>query len=154
VSAALPALPPAASPYPAGHTALAYADGASRGNPGPAAFGCVYALDDGTVLCGEGEFIGPATNNVAEYRGALACLQRLLHWDVRRAIVRLDSQLVVRQMLGEYRVKNTQLAVLYAQAQKLVGQFEAVDFQHVPRAENALADRLANHALDRAAEVR
>ena len=141
--------PPSTSPYAEGQEAIAYADGASRGNPGPAAYGCVYAVED-LPLCGEGETIGHATNNVAEYRGALAALRRLHAWGVARVTLRLDSQLVVRQMQGQYKVKNEGLKPLYRQLVGLVSQFERVRFEHVPREQNALADRMANEALDAA----
>ncbi len=144
----LPA-PPAESPFGSARVAVAYADGASRGNPGPAAYGCVYTLEDGTALCAEAEAIGETTNNVAEYRGAMAALERLLKWNVDHAVIRLDSQLVVRQMIGQYRVKDAKLKILYAKAIKLAKQFDRVEFEHVRREKNTLADAMANHALDR-----
>jgi ribonuclease HI len=148
------ATPPSRSPFPDGTAAVAYADGAARGNPGPAAYGCVYALADGTVLCGEGLALGRATNNVAEYRGLIAALRRLRGWKVRAATVRLDSELVVRQMSGAYRVKNAGLKPLHRQASELAAQFDSIRFEHVPRAANVLADALANLALDRAGSQR
>lgn len=144
----LPPPVPAGTPYAQGETAVAYADGASRGNPGAAAFGCAYARLDGTVLCGEGEVIGHATNNVAEYRGAIAALERLAAWGVRRAVLRMDSELVVRQARGQYRVKQPHLQQLHARLLGAARGLEDVDFQHVPRAKNAIADGLANRALD------
>lgn len=140
--------PPAQSPFPEGATAYAWADGASRGNPGAAAFGVVYTLDDGTVLCGEHGALGTTTNNVAEWRGCVAALQRLRGWGVKRAVIRLDSQLVVRQVQGQYKVKQPHLKPFHAQALKLVETFDHFAIEHVPRAENALADAMANAALD------
>lgn len=142
-------LPPAESPFPEGETAYAYADGASRGNPGPAAYGCVYAVEDGALpLCGEGKVLGETTNNVAEYRGAIAALRRLADWGVAKAVLRLDSQLVVRQLDGSYRVKDSKLRELHAEAKVEAARFRSLRFEHVPRKMNALADRMANHALD------
>lgn len=128
---------------------MAYADGASRGNPGKASYGVVYTLEDGTALCGEGGAIGKATNNVAEYRGLLAALTRLRSWKISNAIVRLDSELVVRQMQGRYKVKNLGLKPLYEQAKELADEFSKLRLEHVPREQNALADAMANIALDR-----
>lgn len=141
--------PPRRSPYPEKALAVAYADGASRGNPGPAAYGVVFVLEDGMPLCGEGEAIGRATNNVAEYRGLIAALKRLRDWGHAHAIVRLDSELVVRQMQGRYKVKNEGLKPLFAEAKALAADFQKLRIEHVPRADNALADSLANLALDR-----
>jgi ribonuclease HI len=143
----LPA-PPETSPYAAGVEVVAHADGASRGNPGPASYGCVYLGEDGEPAWGEGQAIGVATNNVAEYRGCLAALQRLAGWGVKRAILRLDSQLVVRQLNGEYRVKDSTLRGWYTKILEVVASLDVVRFEHVPRAQNADADRMANHALD------
>ena len=146
----LPGDPPAKSPFPKGQKGIAQADGASRGNPGPAAYGCVFLSEDGTALCGEGETIGRATNNVAEYRGAIAALTRLRDWGLREVVVRLDSQLVVRQLQGSYKVKSAGLKSLHAQASALVDHFDRVALEYIPRAENALADAFANRALDQA----
>lgn len=141
---------PDSSPYPAKTLAVAYADGASRGNPGPAAYGVVFTLEDGMPLCGQGETIGKSTNNVAEYRGLIAALKQLLDWGQANAIVRLDSELVVRQMSGRYKVKNEGLKPLFAEAKDLAESFRKLRIEHVPRKDNALADAMANQALDRA----
>lgn len=140
------------NPFPQGVLALAYADGASRGNPGQAAFGVVYVLEDGTPLAREAAAIGEATNNVAEYRGLLAALERLSGWGTPRALLRLDSELVVRQMQGRYKVKHEGLKPLHARARQLAGRFVHVEFEHVPREQNRLADKLANLALDAAGQ--
>jgi probable phosphoglycerate mutase len=109
----------------------------------------VYASSADLPLCGEGVSIGVATNNIAEYRGCIAALERLLSWKVRRAVLRLDSQLVVRQLNCEYRVKHENLKPLLEKAEALRRQFEELHVEHVPREANRLADRLANDALDR-----
>lgn len=142
--------PPADSPFPPESMVIAHADGASRGNPGPASYGCVYLGPDGEPAFGEAAAIGVATNNVAEYRGCLAALQRLHGWGVQSAIVRLDSQLVVRQLSGQYRVKDATLKGWYDEVRKVARGFQTLRFEHVPRKENAAADRMANLALDAA----
>lgn len=138
------------SPYPDGVPALAFADGASRGNPGAASWGVAYCLPDGTPLCREGCAIGEATNNVAEWKGLVAAMERLIGWGVPEAIVRMDSQLVVRQLSGQYKVKNAGLKPFHEKAVLLRSRFARLRVEHVPRKENALADAVANMALDRA----
>lgn len=145
---ALPGKCPKTSPYPPRSIAVAQSDGASRGNPGPASYGCVYLTEDGTVLCAEGAVIGEATNNIAEYRGAIAALRRLRAWGESRIILRLDSQLIARQLDGSYRVKHEGLKPLHAEATELLAGFQSVKIEYLPRKENALADRFANLALD------
>jgi len=142
------ALPPAESPYPHGGPAVVYTDGASRGNPGPAAYGCVYALEDGTVLCAEGVGIGDDTNNVAEWKGCIAALERLTAWGVTDAVLRLDSELVVKQLRGIYKVKKEHLRPLHERARTLSARIPSFRIEHVRRADNALADAMANSALD------
>src|SRR5262245_48415084 len=126
------------------------ADGAARGNPGPAAYGFVLDSPSGSELAGEGEAIGEATNNVAEYRGLIAGLERALALGVTRLEVRMDSELVVRQMAGRYRVKHPGLVPLFRQARTLVERLEHWEIRHVPREQNKRADLLANRALDEA----
>jgi ribonuclease HI len=125
-----------------------YTDGGSRGNPGPAAFGFVLEADDGTILAAEGEAIGETTNNVAEYRGLVAGLARAFELQVPEVEVRSDSELLVKQMRGEYRVKNPALKTLSLEAAHLARQIGRVQYVHVPREKNELADRLVNDALD------
>jgi len=127
-----------------------YTDGGARGNPGPAAYGYVLEAADGTVLAAEGEAIGIATNNVAEYRGLVAGLARAIELAVPEVEVSSDSELMVKQMRGEYRVKNEALRGLFIEANALAGRLEAVEYRHVKRAHNELADRLVNEALDAA----
>ena len=123
-------------------------DGGARGNPGPAAYGYVLEAGDGTVLEARGEAIGVATNNVAEYRGLLAGLEAALERGVEEVEVVSDSELVVKQMRGEYKVKNETLRDLVDEAQALESRFKRVTYTAVRREHNELADRLVNEALD------
>ncbi len=123
-------------------------DGGARGNPGPAAFGYVLEAEDGTVLDARGEVIGVATNNVAEYRGLIAGLKQALELGVDELEVVSDSELVVRQMRGEYKVKKETLRTLNEEASDLARRLEKVSFTSVRREHNELADRLVNEALD------
>ena len=125
-----------------------FTDGGARGNPGPAAYGFVLESEDGTVLAAEGEAIGTATNNIAEYSGLVAGLRRALELHVPEVEVVSDSELMVKQMRGEYRVKNEALRDLYDQAVSLARRVGSVEYRHVKRAHNELADRLVNEALD------
>jgi ribonuclease HI len=127
-----------------------YTDGGARGNPGPAAFAYVLEADDGTILAAHGETIGVATNNVAEYRGLVAGLAKALELSVPEVEVVSDSELLVKQMRGEYRVKNEALRELSLAAARLARQLDSVEYRHVRRAHNELADRLVNEALDAA----
>lgn len=128
-------------------------DGGSRGNPGPAGCGAVIRDGDGQELITYGQYVGHATNNVAEYHGLIAGLSKALELKARRAKVYGDSELIVRQMKGQYKVKNAGLKPLYDRARALAEQFEAITFTHVPREQNKLADRLSNLAIDRKGEV-
>ena len=125
-------------------------DGGARGNPGPAAFGYVLEAEDGTVLASHGERIGVATNNVAEYRGLVAGLEKALELAVGEVEVVSDSELLVKQMRGEYKVKNEALRVLSVQAARLARQIGTVTYTAVRREHNKLADELVNEALDAA----
>jgi ribonuclease HI len=127
-----------------------FTDGGARGNPGPAAYGYVLEGEDGTVLAAEGQAIGSTTNNVAEYRGLIAGLRRAAELHVPSVEVVSDSELMVKQMRGEYRVKNAALRTLSVEAAALARQFATVEYRHVKRAQNELADRLVNDALDAA----
>ncbi|MBF6547576.1 bifunctional RNase H/acid phosphatase [Nocardia brasiliensis] len=125
------------------------ADGGSRGNPGPAGYGAVvYAADHVRVLAERREFIGIATNNVAEYRGLIAGLEASAELGARVVAVRMDSKLVVEQMSGRWKVKHAAMIPLADRARRLVADFERVSFTWIPRNENAHADRLANEAMD------
>jgi ribonuclease H / adenosylcobalamin/alpha-ribazole phosphatase len=125
-----------------------HADGAARGNPGPAAYGFVLDAPDGSPLAEGGVAIGRATNNVAEYLGLIAGLERALELGVTRIEVRMDSELVVRQMTGRYRVRHPGLVPLFERARALMAQFPEWSIAHVGRAENGRADAAANRALD------
>jgi probable phosphoglycerate mutase len=127
-----------------------FTDGGARGNPGPAAYGFVLEAEDGTVLSAEGVAIGVATNNVAEYSGLVAGLRRALELHVSHVELVSDSELLVKQMRGEYRVKNEALRALFLEATALARQLQGVEYRHVKRAHNELADRLVNDALDAA----
>ena len=126
-------------------------DGGARGNPGPAAYGYVLESEDGHVLDARGEAIGVATNNVAEYRGLIAGLEKALELGVTELEVVSDSELVVKQMEGEYKVKNEALRELNDRAADLAERLDKVTYTAVRRAHNELADRLVNEALDSAA---
>jgi broad specificity phosphatase PhoE/ribonuclease HI len=128
-----------------------YADGGSRGNPGPAGFGAVVLDADGTtVLAERAAHLGRATNNVAEYSGLIAGLEAARELGAGHVEVRMDSKLVVEQMSGRWQIKHPDMKPLAARASSLVSGFDAVTFQWVPRAQNGHADRLANEAMDAA----
>jgi probable phosphoglycerate mutase len=123
-------------------------DGGARGNPGPAAYGYVLEAEDGHVLAAHGEAIGRATNNVAEYRGLVAGMAKAAELGVTDLEVISDSELLVKQMRGDYRVKNEALRVLWEEATELERRIPRVRYTAVRRAHNELADRLVNEALD------
>jgi ribonuclease HI len=127
-----------------------YTDGGARGNPGPAAAAYVLEADDGTVLAAHGEAIGVATNNVAEYRALVAGLEKALEVGVDELEVVSDSELIVKQMTGEYRVKKPTLQKLSLEAARLARQLTSVRYTAVRREHNELADQLVNEALDSA----
>jgi ribonuclease H / adenosylcobalamin/alpha-ribazole phosphatase len=131
-------------------SARLYTDGGARGNPGPAAYAYVIEDESGAVLAQHGETIGVATNNVAEYRGLIAGLAMAAELRVDGLEVISDSELMVKQMRGEYRVKNAALQQLQQEAARNARTVGAVSYTHVRRAENELADRLVNEALDAA----
>ena len=123
-------------------------DGGSRGNPGPAAYAYVLEAEDGTVLAAHGEAIGVATNNVAEYSALVAGLEKAIEVGVSELEVVSDSELMVKQMRGEYRVKNEALRDLSLQASRLAREVGSVSYKAVRREQNKLADQLVNEALD------
>jgi ribonuclease H / adenosylcobalamin/alpha-ribazole phosphatase len=128
--------------------ATLWTDGGARGNPGPAAYGYVLEAEDGTVLAAHGEAIGTATNNVAEYRALVAGLEKAVELGVDELEVVSDSELLVKQMRGEYKVKNETLRGLREQASDLANRLGSVRYTAVRREHNELADRLVNEALD------
>ena len=123
-------------------------DGGARGNPGPAAYGYVLEAEDGTVLAAHGERIGVATNNVAEYRALVAGLEKALELGVEEVEVVSDSELLVKQMTGAYRIKNEALKELAADVARLARRLRGVSYEAVRREHNELADSLVNEALD------
>jgi ribonuclease HI len=125
-----------------------YCDGAARGNPGPAGAGAVVADPDGTVLAEIAEGLGETTNNVAEYTAAIRGLEAAKRLGAREVLLRSDSQLMINQMTGRYRVKTAHLQPLHRQVSELARSFDRVEFEHVPRAQNAAADALANQGAD------
>ncbi|MHC5034240.1 MAG: ribonuclease HI family protein [Planctomycetota bacterium] len=126
-----------------GEEACLYCDGASRGNPGPAGVGMVITTAEGEEVLAWGAAIGEATNNVAEYRAAIEGLKKALELQARRVRLLTDSELLIRQLRGEYKVKNAGLKPLHAEASALLEQFASWDAQHIARDENKQADALA-----------
>jgi len=127
---------------------LAYIDGGARGNPGPAAIAAVVRDDGGEVVAERGERIGRATNNVAEYRALLLGIERAAAHGARELDLVGDSELVVRQVEGRYKVKDATMRELHAQVKRALADFEGWSIRHVRREDNAEADRLVNEVLD------
>ena len=127
-----------------------YTDGGARGNPGPAGIGVVILDERGSVIAEISEAIGQATNNQAEYKALIAGLTKAKDLGVRELEVFLDSELVVKQLNREYRVKDKDLASLFIQAYNVSLGFKKIIFKHIRREKNKLADKLVNQALDRA----
>jgi ribonuclease HI len=130
---------------------VAYIDGGARGNPGPAGFGVRIEDDRGTLISEFNGFLGTSTNNVAEYNGLLAALKYAQQHGHKDVHVKSDSELLVKQMRGEYRVKNPGLQPLYQQAKAIALRLDRIVFEHVRREQNKDADRLANLAMDEGA---
>jgi ribonuclease HI len=128
-------------------------DGGSRGNPGHAGIGIVLRAADGTPIVTLGRFIGRATNNVAEYQALIAGLQKAKELGAKKLLIRGDSELIIKQMKGEYRVRHPELKPLYEEAYHLFHQFKEAKLEHNLRHKNTLADKLANLAMDRKKEV-
>lgn len=127
--------------------ATLHTDGGARGNPGPAAVGFVLTgIGSTPIVCKE--YIGIGTNNQAEYRALLAGIQKARKEGIEDLVCYLDSELVVKQVRGEYRVKNKDLKNLLAEIKKLLPAFRSITFEHIPRSKNAAADKLVNEALD------
>lgn len=124
-----------------------FCDGASRGNPGPGAFGYVL-FEDGEIVFSQGQKMGTVTNNVAEYEGLLRGLEKSLELGAAEISIKSDSQLLVRQLLGQYKVKAPHIIPLVQKAKGLLSQFKKVEIVHIPREENKIADALCNQALD------
>lgn len=126
-----------------------FCDGASRGNPGSGAYGFVI-FKNGEILAQKGATLGTVTNNTAEYEGLLAGLRECVALGATEVTVKSDSELLVRQLNGQYRVKTPHLLPLFQKAKTLLAQFERSEVTHVRREQNSLADALANQALDAA----
>lgn len=131
---------------------ICYADGASRGNPGPASIGGIVLDEQGITLQTVSRRIGRATNNEAEWQAAIAVLEAAIGLGATTVELRMDSELVVRQIIGRYQVRNPKLIPHHRRVLALLPSFAGYDVRHVPRAQNAAADRLANLALDRPPE--
>jgi probable phosphoglycerate mutase len=131
---------------------VAYVDGGARGNPGPAGYGVRIERPDGTLVEEFSRAIGVATNNVAEYSGLIAALEWVHERGRQSLLVRSDSLLLVQQMLGNYKVKHPGLRPLHERARQLASRIGRVRYEHVGRASNAHADRLANQAMDEGAQ--
>ncbi len=129
-------------------SAIVFADGGSRGNPGPSGAGALVKETDGDILAEVTRFLGTNTNNYAEYTSLIIGLEKALELGVNEVEVRMDSELIVKQMLGQYRVKNQNLKPLYETAKGLAGRFSQFRIIHIERALNKEADRLANQAMD------
>ncbi len=140
----------AAQPSPPGAEAImcVWVDGGALGNPGPAGIGAVVTRPDGTVLAEISQYVGWATNNMAEYRAVLAGLERARALGARQVRVCAASQLLVQQLRGNWRVKHPALQSLWTEASRLVAAFDQVTFEQVPRERNRHADRLANQAIN------
>jgi ribonuclease HI len=127
-----------------------YADGAARGNPGPAGIGVVIEDERGRVLKEVSQFVGRKTNNQAEYMALIQGLEEAAEYQADAVLVRLDSELLVHQLKGEYKVKSPLLKPLRNQAQRLLARYKVVGIEHIERQYNRAADRLANRAIDAA----
>ena len=127
-----------------------YTDGGARGNPGPAGIGAVILDEKGDVIAEISEYIGETTNNQAEYRALIAGLAKAKELDVKEIEVFLDSELVVKQLNREYRVKDKDLAPLFLEVYNISLGFKKIVFKHIYREKNELADKLVNQALDKA----
>jgi ribonuclease HI len=127
-------------------------DGGARGNPGPAGIGVVIRSADNEVIAEHKQYIGEATNNVAEYKALILALTEALNLEPRtlNLEIRMDSELIVRQMQGRYKIKEPTLKLLATEVIKLKSQFKNVTFHHVPREQNKEADKLVNEAIDQA----
>ncbi len=127
---------------------IAYTDGGSRGNPGPAGLGALLMEPGGALIREASEYLGRTTNNVAEYSAIIRALEMALEEGASELEVRMDSELAVRQLRGLYRVRNPGLMPLYSRCKELAARFASVSFNWIPRESNWLADRLANRAID------
>ena len=125
-------------------------DGGARGNPGPSGIGVVIAGDDGSIISVHKKYIGEATNNVAEYKALILGLTEAQKISADELLVKMDSELIVRQMQGRYKIKEPTLKVLAGEVLVLIKNFKNISFSHIPREQNKLADKLVNEAIDEA----
>jgi len=125
-----------------------FTDGAARGNPGPAGAGAVIISPDGHVVAKVGKYLGETTSNVAEYTGLILGLKRAKAMGLRELEVLADSELIVKQLFGEYQVKADHLRPLHDEAKALIAGFDKIDLRHIPREENEAADEMSNRAID------
>ena len=137
-----------ASPQAPANLITAYTDGGARGNPGPSGYGVVINDSDGHKIAGLSKYLGKQTNNYAEYSGLLAALDYAVQHGCKALKVISDSELMVKQIKGQYKVSNLQLKELHARAKELISKLDWFQIQHVLRGHNAEADRLANEAMD------
>ena len=142
--------PPANTPD--AQDAILWTDGAARGNPGPAGIGAILKSSSGEVLYTGSQYLGHTTNNVAEYQAVLLGLNGAFELGIKRLEVRADSELLIKQLKGQYRVKSPGLRPLYEEAKRLLTRFDSVKLTHVRRELNGEADRLANQGIDRASK--
>lgn len=125
------------------------ADGAARGNPGPAAIGVILKDEAGNIIGRISRRLSATTNNQAEYQAIIAALKKAINYGARQVILKSDSELVVKQINGQYKIKNTGLRPLYQEIVRLIGSLESFYISYIPREQNTEADKLANMALDR-----
>ncbi len=130
-----------------------YTDGGARGNPGPSGIGFVIQKENGETFIEGGKYIGNATNNAAEYQALLLALQKAKDAGCGDVEIYMDSQLIVRQMTGQYKIKDQHLKVLAEQVKQLLSGFSRFNFTHIPREQNRRADFLVNQALDKALKI-
>src|SRR5437879_6965017 len=131
------------------HYLIAYSDGGARGNPGPAGYGVVIKDETGKKIAELSQYLGHQTNNVAEYQGLIAALEYAIKHGHKALKVISDSELLVRQIKGIYKVKNSVLKELHARAKELIAKLDWLSIEHVLRGKNSEADRLANEAMDK-----
>ena len=132
---------------------LLYVDGASSGNPGPCGSAALLKTPDGVTILERARAFGPATNNVAEYQAVILGLEMAADFKPRRLTIRSDSELLVRQLAGQYKVKAPHLKPMHRQALRLLEPFESVEIERIPRKENTEADALAHKAMEKARQV-
>lgn len=127
-----------------------YSDGASRGNPGPSAIAFMIVTEDGKILKKHSEYVGVKTNNQAEYEALISALKSASELTSEEVVCRIDSELVVKHLNGEYQVRNPKLKILQLKVRELKRSFQKVSFEHVPRTDNHIqkVDQLANETLD------